>query len=109
MRLYRPSAEAYDRGRGKLRELASEVGDRPLVLADLAFSLIGHANRCACDGAVTADEWVELLLDQACITVATVAGWREVSWRKVVRELVRRLDLQEFELQVRDDIWRLPE
>ena len=100
---------AVDRCRRKLGALAAQAEWDPLVMVDLALSLIGAANREACDGRCSERDWIEANLYIAEALIGSVAAWSGTGWREALQMVVVRLDLREFEQVVVDGIWALPE
>jgi hypothetical protein len=94
--------QAFSLGSQKLGLAAAAVDYDPLLLVDLAISLLGCANRRACEGACTESRLARGLVDN-------IACWKETSWRTVLNLLAARLEAEHFEQDVLDDLWTLPE
>jgi hypothetical protein len=101
---------AFDRCYAKLAAVAREVGPDPLMLIDLAYPWLGAANRGACDGYCKREDYTDALLDLAVSLVETIAAWEtEGRWQEAMEGLAVVLDRREFERQVHEDVWSLPE
>lgn len=101
--------KAFSRALARLGPLIDAADDDPLVVADIAIALLGHANKRAANEFCSKDEWIKQQLWLASITVDTVAAWKEIPWPEALQMLADRLDSHHFEQEVARDIWELPE
>jgi hypothetical protein len=93
----------------KLQAVAAAADDDPLVLIDVAWELLGYANRRASEGRCTQAEWIAAQHRLARMLVDSIACWKETSWHDVLDVLAARLEVEHFEDEVLTDIWKLPE
>jgi hypothetical protein len=100
---------AFSRALATLGPLCDAAEDDPLVVADIAVALLGHASKHAGDPWCSEAEWVDRELWLAALAVETVASWKAIPWQEALQLLGDQLEAKHFEQEVADDIRGLPE